>query len=260
MGAAPIVIVNQTMARRYWRGDNAFAAPLQASLEFPDLPDSSWQIVGIAGDVHTYGLSRNPPATVYFPVAQAPEDFNAYIVRSPVAWLVRTLGDPGSLQRAIQQELSYATGGLPVSGVRSMDEILAQSTAGREFNMLLLTLFGGSALLLAAIGIYGLIAYSVQQRTREIGVRIALGAEAGEVRNMVISQGMRVALLGVLAGCAAAFCLTHLMSSFLFGVKSRDPAVFVSAPVLLSIVAFFAVWQPARRASRIDPIEALRHE
>ena len=260
VGATPVVIINQTMARRYWPSEDTFAAPLQASLEFPDVPTYPWQIIGIAGDVHTYGLSQNPPAIVYFPVAQAPEDFNAYIVRSPVAWIVRTRGDPGSLRWAIRQSLIHSTGGIPVSSVRSMDEILAQSTAGREFNMLLLTTFGSSALLLAAIGIYGLMAYSVQQRMREIGVRLALGAEAGDVRNMVIYQGMRVALFGVIIGCTAAFCLTNLIASFLFGVKSHDPVVFVLAPVLLSAVAFFAVWQPARRASRIDPVEALRHE
>ena len=126
--------------------------------------------------------------------------------------------------------------------------------------MLLLTVFGGSALLLAVIGIYGLMAHSVQQRTHELGVRLALGAEAGDVRNMVIFQGMRVALIGVAIGCAAAFGLTHFIARFLFGVKSRDPIVFVLVPALLSSVALFAVWLPARRASRIDPVEALRHE
>jgi putative ABC transport system permease protein len=259
-GATPVVIINQTMARRYWPGEDTSAAPLQANLEFPDVPTYVWQIIGIAGDVHTYGLSQSPPATVYFPVAQAPEDFNAYIVRSPVAWIVRTLGDPGPLRRVVQQELIRATGGTPVSSVRSMDEILSQSTAGREFNMLLLTIFGSSALLLAAIGIYGLMAYSVQQRTPEIGVRLALGAKVGDVQNLVIFQGMRVALLGVVVGCTAAFCLTHLIASLLFGVKSHDPMVFLLAPALLSVVAFFAVWLPARRASRIDPVDALRHD
>jgi putative ABC transport system permease protein len=259
-GATPVVIINQAMARRYWPGDDTFAAPLRASLEFPDLPTDHWQIVGIAGDVHINGLSQNPPATVYFPVAQAPEDLSAYIVRSPVAWIVHIREDRGPLRLAIQQELIRATGGIPVSSVRSMDEILAQSTAGREFNMLLLTIFGSSALLLAAIGIYGLMAYSVQQRRQETGVRLALGAEVGNVRNMIIFQGMRVALSGVAIGCVAAFCLTHLIAGFLYGVKSRDPVVFVLAPALLSMVAFFAVLQPARRASRIEPAEALRHE
>ena len=141
-----------------------------------------------------------------------------------------------------------------------MDEILAQSTAGREFNMLLLTIFGGSALLLAAIGIYGQMAHSVQQRTPELGVRLAIGAEPGDVRNMVMIQGMRVALIGILIGFATALGLTRFIASFLFGVQSRDPVVFALVPVLLSAVALFAVWLPARRASAIDPVEALRHQ
>jgi predicted lysophospholipase L1 biosynthesis ABC-type transport system permease subunit len=247
------------MARRYWPDDDKFHAALQASLKFPDVPLDSWEIIGLAGDVHNNGLSQNPTSLVYFPVAQAPQDLNAYIVRSPVAWIVRTQGEAGSIRLAIQKELIQASGGLPVSGVRTMDEILAESTAGREFNMLLLTIFGASALLLAAIGIYGLMAYSVQQRKLEMGVRLALGADAAAVRNLVAWQGMRVALIGVAIGCVAAFCLTRLIASFLFGVKPQDPVVFVLVPALLSTVAFFGVWLPACRASRIDPVDALRH-
>ncbi len=259
-GTAPVVIINQAMARRYWQGEDASGAPLQASLEFPDVPTNAWRIVGIAGDTHTYGLSRNAPAIVYFPVSQAPDDFNAYIVRYPVTWIVRTLREPDSLSVAIQKELVQASGGLPASNVRSMDEIVTGSIAGRKFNMLLLAIFGGAALLLAAIGIYGLMAYSVQQRTRELGIRLALGAEAGDVRNMVVVQGLRVALAGVAIGCAAALGLTQIITKFLFGVGPRDPVVFGLVPVLLSAVALVAVWIPARRASRIDPVEALRHE
>jgi hypothetical protein len=235
-------------------------APLDASLEFPDLPAHPWQIVGIAGDTRTYGLTASPPAIVYFPVAQAPEDLDAYIVRSPMAWLVRTAADPGSLRFAIQKELVRASGGLPVSSVRSMDEIMAESTAGRECNMLLLTIFGCSALLLAAIGIYGLMAHSVAQGTQELGVRLALGAAPRDVRNMVIVRGMLVALIGIEIFFDGAFSLTHVVARFLFGVQPRDPVVFASVPVLLSIVAFAAVAVPARRASKVDPVQALRHE
>ena len=140
-----------------------------------------------------------------------------------------------------------------------MGDILVQSTAGRKFNMLLLIIFGSSALLLAAIGIYGLMASSVQQRTQEIGIRLALGAQGG-VRNMVIFQGMRVALIGVAIGWMASCGLTHFITSFLFGIKLRDPIVFGVVPALLSSVALLAIWLPARRASRVDPAEALRHE
>jgi predicted permease len=259
MGTTPVVIINQAMARRYWPAED-FRAPLQGSLEFPDLPHQSLQIVGIAGDVHINGLTQNPPSMVYFPVAQAPEDLNSYILRSPMAWIVRTMGDQVSLRLAIQKELIQASGGLPVSDVHSMNEVLAKSTAGREFNMLLLTIFGCSALLLAVIGIYGLIAYSVQRRAQEIGIRLALGAQVGAVRNMIIFHGMRVALIGVVGGCVAALSLTRLISGFLFGVKSHDPIVFVLVPILLSTLALFAISLPAQKISHIDPVEALRHQ
>jgi putative ABC transport system permease protein len=141
-----------------------------------------------------------------------------------------------------------------------MEEIGARSTARSDFNMLLLTIFAGSALLLAAIGIYGLMAYSVQQRTQEIGIRLALGADALRVRNMILFQGMSVALIGVVIGLASAFGLTRVIASFLFGVTARDPAVFVAVPVLLVAVAMFGIWFPARRAARVDPVIALRTE
>jgi ABC-type antimicrobial peptide transport system permease subunit len=141
-----------------------------------------------------------------------------------------------------------------------MEEIVGQSTARSDFNMFLLTVFAGSALLLAAIGIYGLMAYSVQQRTQEIGIRVALGADSQNVRNMIIAQGMRVALVGVAIGLAAAFGLSSVIASFLFGVTTRDPIVFVGAPIALSAVALFGVWLPARRAARVDPAIALRAE
>jgi ABC-type antimicrobial peptide transport system permease subunit len=141
-----------------------------------------------------------------------------------------------------------------------MDDVVALSTARSDFNMLVLTIFAGSALLLAAIGIYGLIAYSVQQRSQEIGVRMALGAEARSVQNMIVRQGMRIALVGVGIGLVSAFGLTRIIASFLFGVTTRDPLVFVAVPLLLSSVALFGVWLPARRASQVDPAVALRTE
>ena len=164
------------------------------------------------------------------------------------------------MAKAVENGLRQASGGLPVARVRTMDEILVQSTARSDFNMLLLTVFAGSALLLAAIGIYGLMAYSVQQRTQEIGIRLALGADSHRVRNMVIGQGMRLALVGVAIGVASAFGLTRILASFLFGVTARDPTVFVSVPLILTVIALVAVWLPARRAARVDPAVALRYE
>lgn len=141
-----------------------------------------------------------------------------------------------------------------------MDEIVVQSTARQDFNMLLLTVFGCAALLLAAIGVYGLMSYSVEQRTQEIGIRLALGAESSQVRTMVLVQGMSLAVVGVVIGTASAFGLSRLIESLLFGVTARDPMVFVAVPAVLSAVALAAVWLPALRATRINPSDALRYE
>jgi putative ABC transport system permease protein len=176
-----------------------------------------------------------------------------------MAWMVRTRGNPYALSSAVKTELLHASGGLPVVDIRSMDEILSRSTARQDFNLALMLIFGGLALLLAAIGIYGLVAYSVQQRTVEIGIRLALGAGARNVRNMMVWQGMRPICIGILMGMAAAFGLARLIASFLFGVQARDPMIFSIAPIFLGAVAFFAVWIPARRASRIDSVQALRN-
>ena len=141
-----------------------------------------------------------------------------------------------------------------------MDEILVRTTSRQRFNMLLLTIFGASGLLMAAIGVYGLMAYSVQQRTQELGVRMALGAQASNIRNMVLRQGMALALIGVGIGICGAIGLTRFLASFLFGVKAWDPSAFVVTPLLLSAVALIAIWIPARRATRVDPMTALRLE
>ena len=179
---------------------------------------------------------------------------------APVTWVVRTRLDPHQVAAAVTEQLRNASGGFPVARVRSMDEVVVNSAARQDFNMLLLTIFGVSALVLAAIGIYGLMAYSVRQRIQEIGIRMALGADRDRIRRMVVWQGMRLALVGVGLGVGLAFGLTHLIARFLFGVKSWDPAVFVAVPMVLSTVALAAVWMPAMRASRLDPMRALRVE
>ena len=165
-----------------------------------------------------------------------------------------------SLSSAIQKELREASGGLPVARIRTMEQTISRSTAAENFNMLVLTIFGCAALVLAAIGIYGLMAYSVAQRTQEIGIRLAMGAGSSKVRNMVVFQGLRLALAGVVVGIAAAFGLTRLIASLLFGVKALDLTVFSAVPAGLIGVALVAVWLPALRASRVDPIHALRYE
>jgi predicted permease len=261
-GAPGVVIINQSMARRYWsKGDPLTDRMIINKGMGPQFEEPARQIVGIVGDVRDGALNRDPQPTMYIPWSQLPDALNANIVEiTPVAWIVRTRVEPQSMARAIENELRQASGGLPVARTRTMDEIIGQSTARSNFNMLLLTVFAGSALLLAAIGIYGLIAYSVQQRTQEIGIRLALGADGPRVRNMVIGQGMRLALAGVAIGVASAFGLTRILTSFLFGVTARDPMVFISVPLILSVIALVAVWLPARRAARVDPAVALRYE
>jgi ABC-type antimicrobial peptide transport system permease subunit len=195
------------------------------------------------------------------PQAQVADGMTALMSRvGPVVWLVRTHTDPHQFISSVTDQLRQASGGFPVAHVRAMDEVVIRSTARESFNMLLLSIFGASAMILASIGIYGLMAYSVQQRTQELGIRMALGADRARIRSLVVLQGMQLAAIGVVVGLAAAFGLTHLISSLLFGVKSWDPIAFVTIPVLLLAVALLAVWLPAARASRLDPMHALRVE
>jgi ABC-type antimicrobial peptide transport system permease subunit len=189
-----------------------------------------------------------------------PDAVNALNVGiSPMSWIVRTEVDPRVLSEAIQDQRRQASG-LPVSDIRTMDEIVSRTTSRQRFNMWLMSIFGASVLLLAAIGIYGLMAYSVAQRTQEIGTRLAMGAEPGQVLRLVVVQGMRLVLLGIVIGGAAAAGLSRLLASLLFGVEASDPGTFVAVPAILATVAFLAVRIPAQRASRIDPTDALRYE
>jgi predicted permease len=260
--STPVVLINEAMARQYWpKGD-----PLNDRLivgrgvmrEFAS--EGERQIVGIIADIRSGGLDTEPQPQMWIPQAQVPDAANALNVSlTPMSWVVRTQVAPQSLSKPIQDQLQKATG-LPVTNIRSMDEIADLSVSRQKFNMWVMSVFGGCALLLAAIGIYGLMAYSVEQRTQEIGIRLALGAQTSQVRRMVVRQGMALAIVGVVIGLAAAFGLARLITTFLFGVTARDPLVFVGVPLLLSAVAFFAVWLPARRASAVDPLVALRYE
>jgi ABC-type antimicrobial peptide transport system permease subunit len=179
---------------------------------------------------------------------------------APLWWIIRSETDPRMLVTPATIALREASGGLPVAHIRTMDEIEARNTARQRFNMLLLTVFGSASLLMAAIGIYGVMSYSVQQRTRELGVRMALGAQTSHLRNMVIRQGMALTLIGVVIGTGGALWLTRFLASSLFGVKTLDPIVFLATPLLLSTVALISIWVPAKRATRVDPMAALRLE
>lgn len=259
-GAPGVVIINQAMARQYWPDGNPLGERLLIGRGLgPDMEQPPAEIVGVVGDVRDGALNRDPNPIMYIPWAQLPDAHSANLLSiTSIAWVVRTRAEPFSLSEAIQKELREASGGLPVARLRSMEDVVSQSTARADFNMLLLTIFAGSALTLAAIGVYGLMAYSVQQRTQEMGVRLALGADASRVRNMVVRQDMTLVASGVISGIAAAFGLAQVMATFLFGVTPRDPLVFVVVPLVLASFAWLGVWLPARRAGRVDPVVALR--
>jgi putative ABC transport system permease protein len=261
-GAAGVVIINETMAKQYWPKGNPIGQQIVIGKGVgPEFEEPARQIIGVVGDIHDGGLNRNPRPLMIVPQSQVPNGLTALNARiGPIAWLVRTHGDPHQYISAVTEQLRQASGGFPVAHVRTMDEVVVRSTAREDFNMLLLTIFGVCALILAAIGIYGLMAYSVQQRTQEMGIRMALGADRATIRNLVVRQGVTLAIIGVFIGTAAAFGLARLITSFLYGVKAWDPIVFISVPIILALVAFAATWNPAQRASKLDPMAALRVE
>jgi predicted permease len=261
-GAPPVAIINQAMAKQFWPDGDPLADRIIIGKGVgPEFEDQPRQIVGVVSDIRDNGLNNNPGPTFYIPQAQLPDGINALNARlTPLAWVVRTQVEPHSLLPTIQRELSEASGGLALAPIRTMDEIVSRSTANTDFNTAVLTIFAGTAVLLALIGIYGLMSYNVEQRTQEIGIRLALGAESGSVRNMVVFQGMRLTVVGIVIGVASAFGLTKLISSLLYGVQARDPMVFVSVPILLIVASLLAVWLPARRATHVDPVDALRCE
>jgi putative ABC transport system permease protein len=260
--STPVVIINEAMARQFWpKGDplsDRLVIGKGAMREFA--AEGERQVVGVVADIRSDGLDVDPQPQMWVPQAQVPDAANALnISLTPISWIVRTAVPPQTVSEAIQQSLRQTTG-LPVADVRSMDEIRALSVSRQQFNMWVMTIFGLCALLLAAIGIYGLMAYSVEQRTQEIGIRLALGAQHGEIRAMVVRQGMLLAGLGVVIGLATALGLARLITTFLFGVTATDPVVFAGVPLLLGAVAFVAVWIPAVRATAVDPLTALRAE
>ncbi|HEY6386448.1 MAG TPA: FtsX-like permease family protein, partial [Candidatus Acidoferrum sp.] len=260
---APAVdLINEAFARKFFPHED----PVGQHILHGGMNSSSSRIrietiIGVVADFHDGGLAKPADPMIIAPIPQVSDGYNgAYANIQPLFWMVRTHGDPHLSNPAIAEQLRIASAGFPVGHVRTMNEVMVRSTARQSFNMLLLTIFGAAALLLAAIGIYGLMAYSVAQRTQEIGIRMALGADRDTIRKLVVWRGMRLALVGIVAGLAASFGLTRLLSTFLFGVKPWDPAVFVSAPFILTAVALLAAWLPGARASKLDPMQALRTE
>jgi putative ABC transport system permease protein len=260
--APPVVLISQSMAAQFWpKGDPVGERMTIGKGVGPAFEEPPRQIVGVVDDVRDAELSESPAPTMYVPGAQLSDALTTLGNNTfPIVWVVSTKAEPYLLRADIERELRIASGGLPVEHIRSMQEVVRESTARTNFNMMLLSIFAGVALLLAAIGIYGLMAYSVQQRTREIGIRMALGARPNNVLLLVLREGLSLALVGTALGILGAVWLTQAIESLLFRVSPNDPLTFTFVAILLLGVAIAATYIPARRATKVDPIVALRSE
>jgi putative ABC transport system permease protein len=249
----PVAMVNETMARQYWPGENVLGRRFKLGDPADDAP---WmEIVGVVADVRQMGIDEPVKAEMYFPYQQ--DDTIWYIPRDLA---IRTTGETSNLVGAVRQIIREVDPDQPVSNVATMAEVLGTEAAQRRMGMIMLAGFAALALLLASLGIYGVLAYFVTQHTNEIGVRQALGATPRNILFLVLRKGMGLTFLGVAIGLAASFALTRLMSSLLFGVTAADPLTFVTVPLVLVGVALVACYIPARRATKVDPLVALRYE
>jgi len=251
--AAPgVVIINQAMARRFWPDEDPVGKRIRLGRAASNSP---WLTVkGVVADSTQSSLDAGINPEAYFPLAQAAGMYRR------INLAVRTAADPKGIIGAVKREIQSLDPNQPMYQVQTMEELMSESVGARRFALRMLELFGVLALTLAAVGIYGVLSYITTARTHEIGLRIALGARAGDVLRLVIGQGMRLALTGAGAGLLAAFALTRLMSRLLYGVSATDPVTFAGVALLLMAVALLACYLPARRAARTDPMIALRHE
>jgi predicted permease len=256
--AAPVVVIDEVFARKYYPNEDPIGKRINLAIL-----DSQPEIIGIAGHVKHWGLDSDATATIqaqmYLPFMQIPDRLLPLVATS-IGLVARTQGPPGDEANVIRTTMAQVNSNEVVYGVQTMDEVVAGSLADRRFSMILLGVFALLALVLSSIGIYGVISYLVGQRTHEIGIRMALGAQRGDVLKLVLGQGMRMALVGVGIGLVAAIALTRLMSKMLFSVSATDPITLIGVSVLLTVVALLACYIPARRAMRTDPIIALRYE
>jgi putative ABC transport system permease protein len=251
-GRLPVAIVNEELAREYWPGENPIGKRLKmfGDEKFPWLT-----VVGVAGNVRTQGLNLGFFPEIYMPYTQ----YSSWPQR-PFNLVIRTFGDPLSIVPAVRRAVAELDKNLPVSDIRTMDQVTNETLSLTKFFTLLLTTFAGLALLLAAVGIYGVMAYSVAQRTQEIGIRLALGAERREILSKIVREGLGLALAGTCSGLTAALGLTRLLSAQLYGVKQNDGSTFLLASLMLLSIALVASYIPADRASKVDPHIALRHQ
>jgi putative ABC transport system permease protein len=245
--APEVAIVNQTMAQRFWPNQNALGKRLTMVRQ-----KSSVEIVGIVGDIERYGLGENVQPEIYFPYSQR--------ARWATFFVVRTETPVGAFREAVQSRLTAIDPEIRLSRTSSMDDLIASSMKRPRFNLVLVAIFATTALLLAAVGIYGVMSYLVEQQTREIGIRSALGAKRSNIFKLVIGRGVWMAFVGVVLGLVAAFGLTRFLAGLLYGVTAVDPITFIAISILLLIVSALACYVPAWRATKVDPLVALRYE
>jgi putative ABC transport system permease protein len=245
-GAPQVAIINQAMVHRYFSGQN----PLGKILKFG--PDDQRQIIGVVADTRDVDLKEEARPQIYFSLLQTSD--------SAIHLFIRTSADPLTTAPDLRKAIWSIDKDQPVSHVQSMTEVISQSTSEPRFRTWLLGVFAAAGLTLTLVGIYGVVSYMAAQRTREIGIRVALGAQRSNVLQLVLGQGVRLTVIGAIAGVLGSLALTRLLKSELFGIKPTDPVTLICASVLMLLVALAACYLPARRATRIDPLEALRHE
>ncbi|HYU98710.1 MAG TPA: ABC transporter permease, partial [Pyrinomonadaceae bacterium] len=248
----PVVIVNQAFARKFFPNEDPVGKRVRPGISTDTDEPAMREIIGVVSDIRNRNLSSELRPGYYMPAAQMP--FNQMTL------VVRTTNDPHSVITAVQNEVHAMDNELPIFNVKTMDEYISATVAGPRFNATLLVIFAGVALILTIVGLYGVMSYSVAQRTNEIGIRMALGAQTSDVLRLIVSQGFKLVLIGLGIGLAGAFALMRVIASLLFGVTAKDPLTFAAVAVLLALVALLACYIPARRATRLDPLHALRYE
>ncbi len=256
-GSVPVVLINETLARRFWPKADAIGA--QINIDDNNTGPRPLEIVGVVGDVKHLSLESEPTVDIYLPIAQIHED-NVGMVTNSQYWIVRSKTNSQAVEAAFRRELQDIDRDAATSNVRTLEDYISDSVAPRKFNLRVLTIFSVVALLLAATGIYGIVSYTVSQRTPEIGIRLALGAGRTNVFRLILGQGLRVVFFGVALGLVGAFAMTRVIRSLLFGVTPNDALTFVLVSLLMIFVALIACSVPARRATKVDPLVALRNE